>query len=248
MESKEESSIKVEEESKKDSIWTSLADDWKQLLSKVVSFEDLNSISENVLKQYKTTTVYPPRPLLFEALNLCPVASTRVVILGQDPYHTPGIANGLAFSHPPNVHKFQPSLRNIIDELLNEYGLHKDTRATGDLSCWARQGVLLLNTILTVHQGVAKSHHNVGWQQITANLICEISLHHPGIVFILWGRDAQDLKKYIENPKTHLILECAHPSPLSAHRGFFGCNHFLRANSYLVEHNHPPIQWKQIFI
>lgn len=181
-------------------------------------------------------TIYPPAAEVFRAFELTPLAKVRVVILGQDPYHGPGQAHGLSFSVPAGV-KFPPSLRNIFkaishDEPDYHIPLH------GDLSHWARQGVLLLNTVLTVEQGKAHAHAGWGWETFTDAVIEHINAAREGVVFLLWGAHAQKKQELID-PTRHHVLTSVHPSPLSAHRGFFECGHFRRVNALLT----PPIEW-----
>ncbi|MEM7798506.1 MAG: uracil-DNA glycosylase [Chloroflexota bacterium] len=188
-------------------------------------------------------TIYPPQEEIFNALILTPFDQVRAVILGQDPYHGPGQAHGLSFSVLEGIKK-PPSLRNIFKEIGDDiYGDPTQVRESTNLSDWAEQGVLLLNTYLTVVEGNAGSHRKLGWAQLTSQLIEEVSRANEHIVFMLWGKPAQKNKALIQQPESHLILESAHPSPLSARRGFFGCKHFSQANAYLEAHGRPPIQW-----
>ncbi len=188
-----------------------------------------------------TATIYPPQERIFYALEMTPFDAVQVVLLGQDPYHGPGQAHGLAFSVPEGV-KAPPSLKNIFKEIERDvYGGVKQTFST-DLTRWARQGVLLLNAILTVEAGKPASHQKLGWQALTDQIIQSLSEQREGLVFMLWGAYAQ-AKRALINPTRHLILETVHPSPLSAKRGFFGCGHFSAANRYLMEHGGRPIQW-----
>ncbi|MES2819835.1 MAG: uracil-DNA glycosylase [Pseudomonadota bacterium] len=184
--------------------------------------------------------VYPPRPLIFNALNLTPLDKVEVVILGQDPYHGPGQAHGLCFSVQPGV-VTPPSLVNIFKELKRELNL--DIPRHGCLQHWAEQGVLLLNTSLTVERGVAGSHAGKGWQFFTDKVIEVVSEQRPHLVFMLWGAHAQGKERLID-PSKHLILRSPHPSPLSAHRGFIGNGHFGRANKFLAQYGLPPIDWR----
>lgn len=183
--------------------------------------------------------VYPPAEDVFSAFRMTPLSDVKVVILGQDPYHGEGQAHGLAFSVNQGV-RIPPSLRNIYKELESEYGRPSPTH--GYLTDWATQGVLLLNTSLTVEKANAGSHSKIGWQKITDAAIKIVSDHCPHVVFLLWGSHAQAKKPLIDESK-HLILESVHPSPLSAYRGFFGCNHFLRANNFLESKGLPGIKW-----
>jgi len=184
--------------------------------------------------------IYPPGPLIFNALNSTPLQQVRVVIIGQDPYHGPDQAHGLCFSVQPGV-KTPPSLVNIYKELKRD--LNIDMAEHGYLQSWAEQGVLLLNTSLTVEQGIAGSHAKAGWQTFTDKVIEVVSQQQPRLVFLLWGAHAQSKEKLIDSSK-HLILKSVHPSPLSAHRGFIGNGHFSRCNKFLAQHDLAPIDWR----
>ncbi len=186
-------------------------------------------------------TIYPPMPLVFHALELTSLSDTRVVILGQDPYHGPGQAHGLSFSVPCDQ-AWPPSLRNIFQELHTYYPLER--KPHGDLSSWAKQGVLLLNTILTVEHKKPASHHKQGWEQFTLKVIQLLSERKEPLVFCLWGAHAQSYKKWIA--PHHFCIESAHPSPLSAYRGFFGSNPFGKINSFLKKQKKPPIDWRDL--
>lgn len=184
--------------------------------------------------------VFPQPAKVFTWANLCPVSQIKVVILGQDPYHDDGQAHGLAFSVKRGV-RTPPSLLNIYKELETDLGLARP--AHGCLEDWAKRGVLLLNTSLTVRAHQAASHSGKGWEPFTDAVIEYVSQHTTGIVFLLWGGHAQKRSPRISRTRGHLILEAAHPSPLSAHRGFFGCRHFSKANAFLLENGHEPIDW-----
>ena len=199
-------------------------------------YQKLHQIIE---KEYETKTIYPPKQEIFRALNLCDFDDVKVVILGQDPYHGPGQAQGYSFSVPSNF-PLPPSLQNMYKELENEY--QTPVHRTGDLTDWAKQGVLLMNTILTVEEHKPLSHQDMGWQNFTNEALRWINEKDGPVVFLLWGAKAIQAKKLLTNPK-HLILTSPHPSPLSAYRGFFGNNHFKLANEYLVKNNETPIQW-----
>ena len=192
-----------------------------------------------VKQEYKDNTIYPPGPLIFRALNETPFDQVKVVILGQDPYHTPNVANGLAFSANER-NKIPPSLLNIYKEIKNEYG--KEIPKSPDLTKWARQGVLLLNATLTVRKGEAGSHQNKGWEIFTDEIIKSISEKKEKCVFILWGAYAQKKENLIDSSK-HLVLKSPHPSPFSADRGFFGNNHFKKTNEFLKSHSLGEIVW-----
>jgi len=187
------------------------------------------------------TTIYPPRDRTFYALETLPFDRVQVVIVGQDPYHGPGQANGMAFSVPQGV-KAPPSLLNIFKEIEDDVYGGQPQRFSPDLTRWAAQGVLLLNAALTVEAGKAASHKDLGWHTLTDQIIAELSRKREHLVFILWGRHAQSKRPLIDSNR-HLILESAHPSPLSASQGFFGCRHFSKANAYLAPHGGTPIQW-----
>ena len=188
---------------------------------------------------YQTETVYPPRAQLFAAFTACPLPQTNVVILGQDPYHGPNQANGLAFSVPEDQ-PLPPSLQNIYKELVSDLTIPKPK--TCHLQHWAEQRVLLLNTTLSVRAGVAESHRSLGWDYFTDQVIRVVSERRDHAVFLLWGNHARSKISLIDQDK-HLVLEAAHPSPLSAYRGFFGCRHFSQTNAYLQKHNKPIIYW-----
>ena len=186
--------------------------------------------------------VYPPESYVFNAFNATPLNNIRVVILGQDPYHGEGQAHGLCFSVMPEVKKLPPSLKNMYKELATDIDGFVIPEH-GYLQSWAEQGVFLLNTVLTVEQGQAHSHKHLGWEQFTDNVIAHINEHCEGVVFILWGAHAQKKGKGIDSTR-HSILSGPHPSPLSAHRGFFGCKHFSRTNELLLAQGKKPINWQ----
>jgi uracil-DNA glycosylase len=193
-----------------------------------------------VRSAYSTGVVYPPAKNIFEAFNRTPFDRVKVVIIGQDPYHEPNQAHGLCFSVQDGV-RLPPSLVNIYKELEDEYGTPFLNRS-GDLSHWADQGVLLLNATLTVNAGCAGSHQGKGWEMFTDAVIAKLSEGRDNLVFLLWGSYARRKGAVIDR-RRHLVLECAHPSPLSVYRGFFGCGHFKKANEYLAEHGLPQINW-----
>lgn len=190
-------------------------------------------------RQAEKAVIYPPEADVFAALRLTPFDKARVVILGQDPYHGPGQAHGLAFSVRKGVRP-PPSLVNIYKEISREFGTPPP--ATGDLTGWARQGVLLLNATLTVEEGKAGAHQGKGWEEFTDAIIHALNKRGDHIVFMLWGSYAQKKGAFIDRAR-HLVLEAPHPSPLSAHRGFLGCGHFRKANDYLAGHGFPPVDW-----
>ena len=192
-------------------------------------------------EQMQGKTIYPPADQIFTAFNLTPLKNVKVVILGQDPYHGPDQAHGLSFSVPSSIKKLPPSLKNIYKELNTDLGLPIAT--TGNLTPWAKQGVLLLNAILTVERKNAGSHQKQGWEAFTNRIIELLSEHCENVVFVLWGAYAQKKEVLIDTSK-HLVLKGIHPSPLSAHRGFFGSKPFSHINQYLVEHEQAEIDWQ----
>lgn len=216
---------------------------WKSALAEYVAGADFRELSEKIAFERATQTVFPPESDTFRALDLTDLADVKVVILGQDPYHDVNQAHGLAFSVPKGV-KLPPSLRNIYKELAEEYDL-VFTPGSGDLTHWAEQGVLLLNTVLSVRAHQANSHAKLGWEEFTDEVIKAVNTHSPaGVVFILWGNPAQKKRKLIDE-NSHHVLCCAHPSPLSAYRGFFGSNIFRKANELLEKSGKAPIKWMQ---
>ena len=197
------------------------------------------TLTQFVRSEYATRQIFPPGRQIFNAFYLCPFDRVKVVIIGQDPYHDDGQANGLCFSVNPGT-PFPPSLQNIFKEISDDLGRPMPT--DGDLSRWARQGVLLLNATLTVRAHQAGSHQGKGWEQFTDAVIHELSAHRDHLVFMLWGSYAKAKGAQIDTSR-HCILTAAHPSPLSAYRGFFGCHHFSLANAYLTSHGLTPIDW-----
>jgi uracil-DNA glycosylase len=213
---------------------------WKAALTEEFAKPYFSELTDFVREAYQTALVYPPAPLIFNALDSCPLSQIRVVILGQDPYHGAGQAHGLSFSVPEGV-AHPPSLINIFKELESDIG--KVYPNSGSLTSWASQGVLLLNATLTVEAGRAGSHQNKGWEQFTDAVIDVISTQCDQIVFLLWGNYAKQKGKRIDRDK-HLILSSGHPSPLSANRGlWFGNRHFSQTNSYLISKGITPIDW-----
>lgn len=213
--------------------------DWNDFLAEEREIGGLEQIEAFLDQEYETKMVYPPREKLYAAFDLCPLDQVRVVILGQDPYHEAGQAQGLAFSVPEGM-RIPPSLVNIYKEIEDEYHVCLDR--SGDLSDWAGQGVLLINRILTVEEGRPLSHAKIGWSEFTDDLLDLLNDLDQPIVFLLWGAHARSAKKWLTNPK-HLVLESAHPSPLSARRGFFKNGHFQAANAFLKEHGEREIDW-----
>ena len=203
---------------------------WKEVLLPEFSKDYFIKLTDFVRKEYQEATIYPPGKLIFNAFNLCPFNKVKVVIIGQDPYHGPGQAHGLCFSVNDGV-PAPPSLVNIFKEINNDLG--KPIPQSGNLTRWAEQGVLLLNATLTVRAHQAGSHQRKGWEEFTDAVIRKLAEEKEGLVFILWGAYAQKKGAFIDRNK-HLVLTSVHPSPLSAHNGFFGNHHFSRANEYLV--------------
>lgn len=217
-----------------------IEESWKKGLSPEWEKPYFADLTEFVRNEYRTSTVYPPGSKIFDAFNLTPMDSVKVVILGQDPYHGEGQANGLCFSVNENV-EMPPSLINIFKEIKSDTG--ETPLPDGDLSRWARQGVLMLNSTLTVKKGLAGSHQGRGWETFTDNVIKTLNDSKENLVFILWGSYAIKKGAVIDRTK-HLVLTSPHPSPLSAHRGFFGNHHFTRANKYLSSHGKESIDWR----
>ncbi|MBQ9439242.1 MAG: uracil-DNA glycosylase [Paludibacteraceae bacterium] len=212
---------------------------WKQCLQDEFDKPYFELLTDYVRREYGSQTVYPPARLIFNAFDLCPLDNVKVVILGQDPYHEPGQAEGLCFSVADGVH-FPPSLQNIFKEISDEFGTPIPT--SGSLRRWAQQGVLLLNATLTVRAHLAGSHQGVGWETFTDRVITEVNRHRKNVVYMLWGSYAQR-KGVLIDKRDNLVLQSAHPSPLSAYRGFMGNGHFKKANEYLTAHGITPIQW-----
>lgn len=212
---------------------------WKEALSQEWEKPYFAQLTNFVKHEYATTAVFPPAGKIFAAFDACPFDNVKVVILGQDPYHGPGQANGLCFSVAPGV-PFPPSLRNIFQEVATDIGVAIPDN--GDLSRWAKQGVFLLNATLTVRCHAAGSHQHQGWETFTDAVIETLSNNRENLVFLLWGSYAISKTRLINNSR-HLVLTSPHPSPLSAHRGFFGNAHFSKANTYLIAHGNEPIHW-----
>lgn len=214
---------------------------WEPLLKPLFKQDYMRNLSAFVQQERRETLVFPPESLVFNAFKLTPFDKVRVVLLGQDPYHNDGQAQGLSFSVPEGV-ALPPSLKNIYTELVSDIpGFHYP--ASGDLTKWAKQGVLLLNATLTVRAHQAASHQRRGWEEFTDQIIQLISQKLENVVFILWGSYAQK-KGVLIDPNKHLLLKAVHPSPLSAHRGFFGCKHFSQTNAYLQSKDSAPIDWQ----
>ena len=214
---------------------------WNEILAEEMEKDYYQDLQAFVQKRRDEVRVFPEEKNVFNALELTPFESVKVVILGQDPYHGFGQAHGLSFSVQKGI-PLPPSLKNIYKELQEDIG--GDLPTEGDLSHWAKQGVLLLNTVLTVEEGNANSHKGMGWERLTNRLIESLNgLKHP-VIFILWGNPAQDKEKLITNPN-HVILKAPHPSPLSAYRGFFGSKPFSKVNEILIQQGQTPIRWKE---
>lgn len=214
---------------------------WKNALTEEFNSPYFENLAKKVRQEYSDPTIkiYPAASQIFAAFDHTPYDKVKVVILGQDPYHGPGQANGLAFSVNPGV-ELPPSLRNIFKEVVNDTG--NPELKDGDLTRWADQGVLLLNSSLTVREHSPRSHVGIGWELFTEAALRSLSKNREHLVFMLWGADAIKRGAFIDRNK-HLVLESAHPSPLSAHRGFFGNHHFTKANDYLETHGKSPIKW-----
>ncbi|TCS40168.1 uracil-DNA glycosylase [Reinekea marinisedimentorum] len=222
-------------------LFETLADDrWLRAITEHVDSGVLTALEDFLIEQQRSgKDIYPAKENWFRALNTVPVDKVKVVILGQDPYHGPNQAHGFSFSVPGDT-RLPPSLKNIFQEQQQDLGIHN---SSGDLSAWAQQGVLLLNSVLTVEKSSAGSHAKKGWEQVTDAVIEACNENESPIVFLLWGAYAIKKQSLITNKK-HLVLTSAHPSPLSAHRGWFGCGHFSKTNQYLETFNLSPIDWQ----
>lgn len=218
-----------------------LESSWLHLLEDQFEQPYFKKIKEFLLNEKKSATVYPPSARIFASLDFCPISETKVVIIGQDPYHNPGQAHGLSFSVPFGVMP-PPSLVNIFKELKDDLGVSIPSH--GNLENWAKQGVLLLNASLTVRAHQAASHSEIGWQKFTDTIIGRLSKEKENLVFLLWGSHAIKKKSLVAPNRGHLILEAPHPSPLSSYRGFFGCKHFSKTNAFLASKGLPTIDWE----
>lgn len=217
-----------------------IEESWKRVLGDEFDKDYFIKLTDFVRAQYLSgKKIYPAPKNIFNAFNLCPFDDVRVVIIGQDPYHEPGQAHGLCFSVPDGITP-PPSLVNIYKEIESDLGRPSTTH--GDLTAWARQGVLLLNSTLTVAAHLAASHAGRGWEEFTDAVIRALAARREGVVYMLWGSYAQRKASIVDENK-NLVLKSVHPSPLSAYRGFFGCKHFSRANEYLAAHGGKPINW-----
>lgn len=221
-------------------LYEKIGNEWDDFLEKQYEHLYYQKINEFVKNEYETKTVYPPKENIFNAFKLTSLSNIKVVILGQDPYHEPGQAHGLAFSTQEG-NPIPRSLSNIFKEIKSEYGY--EIPDSGCLENWAKQGVFLLNTVLTVEKSKANSHSKCGWQTFTDNVIKYINKQEQPIVFMLWGKQAEKKKELLTNSK-HMVLITSHPSPFSVRRGFFGCDHFKIANNFLKENNVEEINWK----
>lgn len=215
--------------------------DWLEAVGQEFQKPYYKTLYHFVKEEYQNYIVYPPADDIFNALHLTPLHKVKVVVLGQDPYHNVNQAHGLSFSVLPSQQDIPPSLQNIYKELQLDCGCYIPDN--GYLKKWADQGVLLLNTVLTVRAHQANSHQQKGWEQFTDAIIEAVNKEDRPIVYLLWGRPAQNKASMLTN-KEHLILKAPHPSPLSAYRGFFGCHHFSQANQFLMEHGQTPIDWQ----
>lgn len=217
-----------------------LEQSWKQLLLPEFELDYMRALSEFLrVEKAAGKTIFPAGNEIFNALNSTPFENVKLVILGQDPYHGPGQAHGLCFSVRSGV-ALPPSLKNIYKEIANDLGIAP--ARTGNLQCWANQGVLLLNSVLTVQSGNAASHQGKGWERFTDRIVALLNERRDNLVFLLWGSYAQRKGAIIDRNR-HLVLESVHPSPLSASRGYFGNHHFSQSNHYLETHNQTPIDW-----
>ena len=217
-----------------------IGNDWDEKLSLIESSEGFKKFLSIVNNEYETKTIFPPKKDVFNALKLTPYSNVKVVIVGQDPYHGVGEAHGLSFSVQKGV-KIPPSLQNIYKELYSDLGIKP--KGDGDLTKWAKEGVLLLNAVLTVEKDKAASHRNLGWELFTDYVIKIVNKKEDPVVFILWGNFAKEKMKLITNPK-HLVLTSTHPSPFSAYNGFFGSKPFSKTNEFLIKNNIKPIDWQ----
>lgn len=213
---------------------------WNQVLAQFFETQTWKKLSRFVEKEYQSKIIYPKKECIFNALKMTPFHQVKVVILGQDPYHQEHQAHGLAFSVPTEI-SVPPSLKNIYKEIESDLGITKDF-SNGNLKSWTDQGVLLLNSVLTVEKDKPGSHANMGWEEFTDYIIQKISDKQDNIVFLLWGNYAKKKGSIIDRSK-HLVLESSHPSPLGAYRGFIGCRHFSQTNSYLRKYNKEEIKW-----
>ena len=216
-----------------------IGNDWDEILKDTFQTESNLKLRAFLANEYRTRTIYPDMHNIFNALKLTSFQDCKVVILGQDPYHGPNQAHGLSFSVQEGVQP-PPSLLNIFKELKDDVGIPEPK--SGNLTCWAKQGVLMLNTVLTVREHQPNSHKGMGWEQVTDDVIAALDKKSTPVVFLLWGANARNKAKIVTNP-IHIRLEAPHPSPLSAYNGFFGCRHFSKANEALIASGQTPIDW-----
>lgn len=217
-----------------------IEENWKSVLRDEFLADYFQTLKDKIKEEKQEGyTIYPPGSQIFNAFNHAPFDKVKAVIIGQDPYHGPKQANGLCFSVRKGI-KQPPSLQNIFKEISEDIGIPMPPH--GDLSKWAQQGVLLLNAVLTVRAGEPRSHRNMGWEEFTGKVIQHLSEEKEGLIFLLWGKDAQEKKAFIDEEK-HFILEAPHPSPYSANKGFFGCRHFSKTNELLKSIGRDPIDW-----
>lgn len=216
-----------------------IGNSWDDVLKEDFGGENYQNLRRFLAEEYRTHTVYPDMHHIFSALKETAFEDVKVVIIGQDPYHNPGQAHGMCFSVMPGTDT-PPSLVNVFKEIKSDLGIDNTNPYLID---WAKQGVLLLNAVLTVRAGQAGSHRGKGWEILTDSIIKKLNERNEPIVFMLWGAYARSKKGYVTNPN-HLVLECAHPSPLSAYNGFFGCKHFSKCNEFLTQNGLKPIDWR----
>ena len=217
-----------------------LGNDWAQAMQEVFASPHYQKLREVLKEEYRTQTIYPPMEEIYTALKVTALEATRVVIIGQDPYHGPGQANGMSFSVKKGI-PLPPSLQNIYKEIESSTGVQMPNH--GDLTYWAEQGVLLLNNVLTVRAHEAASHHGIGWEEVTDAILDKVNAKAEPVIILLWGNPAKKKGARITNPR-HVVLTAPHPSPLAAYRGFFGCNHFKTVNELLVSWGKVPIDWQ----
>ena len=220
---------------------SNVSEDWRQVMAEELEKPYYKQLSHFVLQEYHSHTIYPPMDDIYTAFQETPLSKVKVLLLGQDPYHNVNQAHGMSFSVLPSQTEIPPSLQNIYKELHDDLGCYIPNN--GYLVKWAKQGVLLLNTVLTVRAHSANSHRGHGWEQFTDRVIEVLNEQDRPIVYLLWGKPAQSKSSMLNNPK-QLVLTAPHPSPLSAYRGFFGCRHFSKANAFLQEHGVEPIDWQ----
>ena len=220
---------------------SNVSEDWRQVMAEELEKPYYKQLSHFVLQEYHSHTIYPPMDDIYNAFQETPLSKVKVLLLGQDPYHNVNQAHGMSFSVLPSQTEIPPSLQNIYKELHDDLGCYIPNN--GYLVKWAKQGVLLLNTVLTVRAHSANSHRGHGWEQFTDRVIEVLNEQDRPIVYLLWGKTAQSKSSMLNNPK-QLVLTAPHPSPLSAYRGFFGCRHFSKANAFLQEHGVEPIDWQ----